>query len=44
MAQPIRVAVTGSRQSAGLFETLKLMTREQVLYRINYVLENLLTE
>jgi glutamyl-tRNA synthetase len=33
--QPIRVAVTGSRVSPGLFESIELLGREQVLDRIS---------
>ncbi|MEF8822765.1 MAG: glutamate--tRNA ligase [Desulfohalobiaceae bacterium] len=39
MAQPIRVALTGSKASPGLFETMELLGRESVLTRLERALQ-----
>jgi glutamyl-tRNA synthetase len=37
--QPIRVAVTGSRISPGLFESIELLGREQTLSRLQAAID-----
>ena len=37
--QPIRVAVTGSKVSPGLFESIELLGREETLARLDAALE-----
>jgi len=39
LAQPIRVALTGSKASPGLFETMELLGRESVLARLERALQ-----
>jgi glutamyl-tRNA synthetase len=39
LAQPIRVALTGSRASPGLFETMELLGRESVMIRMERALQ-----
>ncbi len=39
LAQPVRVAVTGSTKSPGLFETLFVLGQEQTLKRLKYAVQ-----
>jgi glutamyl-tRNA synthetase len=41
LAQPVRVAVTGTAASPGIFETLAILGRERTLARIGVALEHL---
>ena len=41
VAQPLRVAVTGSHVSPPIFDTLHLLGKEQTIKRVEYALENL---
>ena len=42
--QPIRVAITGSTVSPGIFESLALLGREQTLVRLDAAIERLGSE
>lgn len=42
VAQPVRVAVTGTRVSAGLFETIELLGRDTVLARLTHTATTIL--
>ena len=41
LAQPLRVALTGSSASPGIFEVLQYLGKERTLKRIQYALDNL---
>lgn len=40
LAQPIRVAITGKSVSAGIFETMELLGKENTLKRLDYTIKN----
>ncbi|MEK7450195.1 MAG: hypothetical protein AAB019_12035 [Planctomycetota bacterium] len=41
MAQPVRVAITGTTVSPGIFETMELLGKERVVLRIEQALKML---
>ncbi len=41
LAQPLRVAITGKSVSAGIFETMELLGKENSLKRLGYTIKNL---
>lgn len=41
IAQPLRVAITGKSVSAGIFETMELLGKENSLKRLEYTIKNL---
>lgn len=41
LAQPLRVAITGSKASPGIFETMEFLGKEKTLKRLDYAIENL---